>query len=239
MEKSGRINRNDSFLSGLLASSLTFCNPALLRSLTPLQSLPQRPQAPGSGPSLNGALRALGLLLPSCVLPAAATCPSAQPGRASPGAPPETRPFPPAGLATSALSASPDPPAPPLLALPFPEPWLFLPAPSCLHSPVHRDAPRHDGADRRGRGDGLLLPRQRLALLLPGDPVVVRAEPQGLDRQAGVGLEPGTTPGETPSWAGRFPTPGRGVSLPLISSEGYGLQYVCPLRHPAVSLPSP
>lgn len=109
----------------------------------------------------------------------------------------------------------------------------------CLHSSVHRDAPRHDGADRRGRGDGLLLPRQRLALLLPGDPVVVRAEPQGLDRQAGVGLEPGTTPGETPSWAGRFPTPGRGVSLPLISSEGYGLQYVCPLRHPAVSLPSP
>lgn len=28
--------------------------------------------------------------------------------------------------------------------------------------------------------------------------MVVRAEPQGLDRQAGVGLEPGTAPGETP-----------------------------------------
>lgn len=40
--------------------------------------------------------------------------------------------------------------------------------------------------------------------------MVVRAEPQGLDGQAGVGLEPGTAPG--------------GMCLPLISSEGFGPQ---------------
>lgn len=65
-----------------------------------------------------------------------------------------------------------------------------------LHSPVHRDAPRHDSTDRRGCGAGLLLPGQRLPLLLAGDPVVVRAEPSRLDRQASVGLQPGTALGD-------------------------------------------
>lgn len=57
--------------------------------------------------------------------------------------------------------------------------------------------------------------------------MVVRAEPQGLDGQAGVGLEPGTAPGET-SGAGLGEscpcTPWGGMCLPLISSEGYGPQ---------------
>lgn len=39
------------------------------------------------------------------------------------------------------------------------------------------------------------------------DPVVVRAEPQGLDGQAGMGLEPGTAPGETSEWGWESPGP--------------------------------
>lgn len=42
------------------------------------------------------------------------------------------------------------------------------PPPRCAPcSPVHRDPARHDGPGRRGRGDGVLLPRQRLPVLLP------------------------------------------------------------------------
>ena len=128
---------------------------------------------------------------------------------------------------------------PPQPALRFPEPLATLP-PVSPHSPVHRDAPRHDGADGRGRGDGLLLPRQRLPLLLTGDPVVVRAEPQGLDGQAGVGLEPGTAReslirvGLGGSWPPH--SPGGGMSLPLIVSEGHGLQ-LCSSSAAPSSLP--
>lgn len=42
------------------------------------------------------------------------------------------------------------------------------PPPRCAPcSPVHRDPARHDGPGRRGRGDGVLLPRQWLPVLLP------------------------------------------------------------------------
>lgn len=40
----------------------------------------------------------------------------------------------------------------------------------------------------------MFLPRQRLPLLLPGDPVVVRPQPQGLDGQTDVGFQSGNAP---------------------------------------------
>lgn len=54
---------------------------------------------------------------------------------------------------------------------PSPARW-HVPAGACSprsvsRSPLHRDPPRHDGPGGRGRGDGVLLPRQRLPLLLP------------------------------------------------------------------------
>ena len=58
--------------------------------------------------------------------------------------------------------------------------------------------------------------------------MVVRAEPQGLDGQAGVGLEPGTARESLirVGLGGSRPpnSPGGGMSLPLIVSEGHGLQ---------------
>lgn len=86
---------------------------------------------------------------------------------------------------------------------------IVLPQDSALspgpHSPgsvssssLHRDPARHDGAGGGGCGDGVLLPRQRLPLLLPGDPVVVRPQPQGLDGQTDVGFQSGNAPRPPP-----------------------------------------
>lgn len=48
---------------------------------------------------------------------------------------------------------------------------------SCLpYSLFYGDSPRHDRPSRTGRGDGVLLPWQRLPFLLPRNPVVVPAD---------------------------------------------------------------
>lgn len=60
--------------------------------------------------------------------------------------------------------------------------FVFL----CVCSYVHGGSSRYDGAQRSGRGDGVLLQRGGDALILAGDTVVVHQEPCGLDGQTAL-----------------------------------------------------